>query len=355
MAERRLPGLDGLRGVAAFSVLIYHIIPVATGEWRGNAYLAVDFFFMLSGYIMARTYEVQMADGLPARAFLAARLRRLWPTMFAAGLVALPTFFLVYGFDHAQYALANLLLIPTLNLRWAYPLNAVAWSIFFELFANAVHALLLRRLSVRLLLVIGGLTIPILLPAAARLTLDIGSQSEAFVFGFPRVLLSYVIGIVLWRCWRDKPSLAVSPGLAFLAMPFFFGVGTYFDGNSWQGGLLFIAVICPVMIAGALRCSKVWAPVRLAGELSFPLYAFHTPIFAIAAAAGLHVAWTAGLSVLAAYLFSRIGSVHRALRRDRQQPCPTAECAGPLGLSNSRAKLPAYATGGIRAPGHEIA
>src|SRR3954471_17744990 len=112
MREKRLAGLDGLRGIAAFSILIYHVIPVAAGEWRGNAYLAVDFFFMLSGYVMARTYEARLADGLPPAAFIAARFRRLWPTMFVAGMLGLPGFFIVYGVDQLPCALAGLLLVP---------------------------------------------------------------------------------------------------------------------------------------------------------------------------------------------------------------------------------------------------
>jgi len=67
----RLSGLDGLRGIAALGVLSFHI-------WRvpgGNGYLAVDFFFLLSGYVMARSYEDRLRDGGSgaARAFMAAR------------------------------------------------------------------------------------------------------------------------------------------------------------------------------------------------------------------------------------------------------------------------------------------
>lgn len=319
MRGERLAGLDGLRGIAALSVLVYHVIPFASGEWRGDAYLAVDFFFMLSGYVMARTYEGRMAEGLSPAAFFALRFRRLWPTMFAAGLLGLPWFFVTYGFDRSLAALANLLLIPTLAMRWAYPLNGPAWSIFFELFANVLHASLLRRLSAARLALVAALMVPILAGPAMRLTFDLGSPSATFMFGFPRVILSYSIGIILWRRWRDQPSLEVPPAFAFLAMPLFFGESTWLDANGWLGALLFILVICPIMIAGGLRWRGEWRLASLAGAISFPLYALHTPIFAAVTMAGLPIYWGVGLSLVGAYLFTRVASRlgGRASRRAR--------------------------------------
>jgi len=313
MPKERLAGLDLLRGIAALSVLAYHTLPVLTGAWRGNAYLAVDFFFMLSGYVMARTYEARLAEGLRPSAFVAARCRRLWPTMFAAGLLGLPGFFIVYGFGQLPVAVANLLLIPVLTMRWVYPLNAPAWSIFFELFANAVHALLLRRLPRLLLILLALAMVPILVPVASRLTFDLGAHAVSFAYGFPRVLLSYAIGVALWRWWRDEPTVAVSPDCAFLAMPLFFGAGAFY-GGSWQGGLVFILLLCPMMIAGGLRWQGAGAPfARLAGAMSFPLYALHTPIFTAVELAGLNILWGVLLSLGAAYLFTRIAGRGRRL------------------------------------------
>ena len=308
MSRERLAGLDALRGIAALSVLGYHTIPFATGQWRGNAYLAVDFFFMLSGYVMARTYEGRMAEGLAPGAFLAMRFKRLWPTMFAAGLLGLPCFFIVYGFDHSLVALANLLLIPTLTMRWAYPLNGPAWSIFFELFANGLHARLLHHMSIARLALLAALTLPILVFEAARLSFDLGSPSATFAFGFARVMLSYAIGIALWRKWRDSPSLEIPPAFAFLAMPLFFGESAYVDGDSWQGALLFILAICPMMLAGGLRWRGGWRVASLAGAMSFPLYALHTPIFTMVAMAVLNIAWGVAASLLGAWLFTRVAA-----------------------------------------------
>src|SRR5436305_191627 len=148
--------------------------------------------------------------------------------------------------------------------------------------------------------------VPILVWAAARLTFDLGSHSLTFAYGLPRVILSYSIGIVLWRWWRDTPTIEVSPDFAFLAMPVFFAAGTWFDGNSWAEGLVFILLVCPMMIAGGLRWRGRSRLAELAGAISFPLYAFHTPVFAIVNALGLHAVADVVLSLACAWLFTRV-------------------------------------------------
>lgn len=313
MSEKRLAGLDGLRGIAAISILAFHLMPFLAGDWRGNAYLAVDFFFMLSGYVMARTYEVRLADDLTPLAFMWQRWKRPWPTLFVGSLMGLPWFLSVMGSDHMLVVMANLLLIPTFVFNWIYPLDGPVWSIFFELFANLIHALLLRRLPIRMLALLTLLMVAILVIPASQLTLGLGNARHTFPFGFPRVIMSYSIGIILWRIWRDEPSIAISPAFAFLVMPVFFGAAMIADSNAWLSDFLFVLILCPLMIAGALRWTgpSIWA--CRAGALSFPLYAFHVPILATTSLAGLNIGWGVMLSLTAAWLFSRLSVLRAAL------------------------------------------
>ena len=62
-----------------------------------------------------------------------------------------------------------------------------------------------------------------------------------------------------------------------------------------------------MMIAGGLRCRRVWPSAAFAGRISFPLYALQAPIGAIAAVSGLHISVAVALTVLAAHLSSRLG------------------------------------------------
>ncbi|HEV2599853.1 acyltransferase [Sphingopyxis sp.] len=309
----RLTGLDGLRGIAAFAVLGYHLHVLMFDASRGNAFLAVDFFFMLSGYVMARTYETRWQGSSAAATFMASRLRRLWPTMAVGGLIGAVEAWTLLPAGDVLPMLLNLLFIPWFVGILAFPLNVPAWSILFELAANLVHVLVLQRLRTRTLFAVAAIAGVIFVLGGRTDGLDVGSRPDNFLFGLPRVLLSYTIGIILWRSWRDEPAIACSPGFAFLAMPLFFGASMLMADVSWVANLLFITVACPMIVAGGLRfpASSRWSPMlTVAGALSFPLYAVHVPAMMLVKNLGGH--WTLSLAaaLVTAALFP---SVRRAM------------------------------------------
>lgn len=260
----RLTGLDALRGIAAFCVLLYHFrLPYPDfGVPRG--YLAVDFFFMLSGYVMARTYEHRMQFGK----FMVARIKRIFPVVFLGGLLGIPTLIIGATENWQVIALANLLFIPALWLTTgpAFPLNIVLWSIFFELLANVLHGLVFHRIPSWALLAVAGISAIFCAFYGFRGAAFI----EAFWVGLPRVLLSYCLGIVLWRWWQDKPPFGIPPIAALLALP-------VVSIAPWNIDLIFVLLGCPLIIAGGLQL-KVGKWATWAGGLSFPLYAAHKPI-----------------------------------------------------------------------------
>lgn len=149
----RLGTLDGLRGVAALVVLIHHAAPRTWGfDVLPSGYLAVDLFFMLSGFVLARTYEARFAGQLGFATFMGRRLRRLYPVMavgimvgaFAARAQGLPSQWLLV------HLAAQLLFIPIISGSVGlYILNGVQWSLALELLANAIHATVLRRVTTR--------------------------------------------------------------------------------------------------------------------------------------------------------------------------------------------------------------
>lgn len=283
----RLPGLDLLRGVAAACVVGLHVewIYGLQPRFLTQGYLAVDLFFMLSGYVMARTYEPRFAQGLAPLRFLAARYRRLWPIMAIGGLIGLPKLIIELRDPTAIIVGAglNLLLLPIPAAGVGFPLNIPAWSIFFELTANLIHALVLWRLGGRWLFGLAALMVPIMVWIGLTYgTLDVGAHSEDFLPTLARAMLSYLIGIVLWRWWRDDPKLDVPPILAFVAMPIVFVATAVLLVADWRADLLFIVVVCPLMLAGGLhyRATEGAMPkiAGALGALSFPLYAVHMPV-----------------------------------------------------------------------------
>jgi peptidoglycan/LPS O-acetylase OafA/YrhL len=325
--SNRLIGLDGLRGIAALSVVLFHAIMAQTGSSQGNAYLAVDFFFLLSGYVMARTYEARLGCGLSPSGFLRVRLRRLWPTMALGGLFGLAPLYGSAGetgpTGFAAIAMANLLLIPIFTGRLAFPLNPPSWSIFSELFANLAHAIVLRRLPARWLLAICAAMVPMLAAIGAGYGLDVGSHSSTFVFGFARVSFSYTLGIALWRMWQDQPKLSVSSTFAFIAMPVLF-VGTMpIEGTSWLTDLLFIVCLAPMILAGGLAFKGDSRLARVGGAISFPLYAVHGPIIEWGRQAGLPTVLSVALCLMVACLVAYPGqALGRRLRCWRRDTAP---------------------------------
>ena len=271
----RLHGLDALRGVAAILVLCFHVIGLF-GQWRvfDRAWLAVDLFFMLSGFVMARTYESAMRDKrLGSIAFFRVRYRRLWAPV-AFGTMLGIAFHVFAGLPLTLVAIiAGLILVPTSGYR-VFGLNAPAWSIFFELLANILHALILHRMTTRVLVAVAISSFIVLVPA--RIGADsifVGHRPEFFWFGVLRVIAPYCIGIVLYRTGARWDLWPAVPPLVMVACLILIPKGIECD-------VLFVLLVCPLLIVTGQRGGGVQLPVIL-GALSFPLYAVHYPIMQI--------------------------------------------------------------------------
>jgi len=302
MEMNRLTGLDALRGVAAVVVLVYH----ATRHFYGDSYpqaggLAVDFFFMLSGYVMARTYEARLGETLSAARFLAMRWKRLWGTVAVGTLIGFV--FLISSSQPADRPLLaltlGLLFLPSLDRLSLYPLNGPAWSIFFELFANAVHALSLRRLSNATLIIIAAISLATTL-WLSRFNGEFPGGVRDWSFGicFFRVLAPYVIGIVLFRVVRDRPVLPVSPLALYLMLPLVLAAGSGL--NQLLFGALFVAALCPLIMLAGISTANRFGPSL--GAFSFPLYAIHDPVLQLVKVSGGGMAIGLIMATLAALI-----------------------------------------------------
>lgn len=320
----RMPGIEALRGIAALCVVLLHLQATFGGHPKvfGKGYLGVDFFLMLSGYLMARGQEAKFAGGQSPWRFMAARYRRLWPMMALGGLLGAPTLFMRTDGIAQFVALAgpNLMLLPVAFQREAFPLNIPAWTIFYELVANALHALLFWRFGARALgLAIAGLIAVMAWVGMTHDSFDVGARPENFALGLPRIALAYLIGMALQRWWRDVPPLPVPPLIALAAMPVLC-VGQWLlaapgDSSGWIFDMLFVLIACPLMIAGGVRLTGRWRLAELSGALSFPLFAVHMPIMQ-AGVRIFHLSWpVGGLLALAGGIAAALGSAWLKRRR----------------------------------------
>ena len=292
MLGNRLFGLDALRGIAALLVVALH-----ANLWSGDfplmshSYLAVDFFFVLSGYVMARTYETRLqSDALGTLRFLRLRVKRLWPTMAVGallGFITYPDFFAL---------LAAVFLIPIFVAKNIFPINGVAWSIFFELFANAVHAPLFAKASKRTVAIIMVLALAAMMGFAWTYDrYNLGWGPSNFFGGFPRVIFPYCMGILLYRSWADAPPFRVPPLVTYLSLPLSFAAASLV--NHWVFDLLIVLIAFPLVMAGGLM-AKAPRPFIFLGTISFPLYAVHIPLMRIVSEYG-GGPWLAGAGAVA--------------------------------------------------------
>ena len=228
--------LDGLRGSAALLVLVYHVfeglafaagVDVITGLNHG--YLAVDFFFILSGFVIGYAYDDRLRTTMTTGGFIRRRLIRLHPMIVMGALIGFAAFWVQGGvhWDGTHVALSTALLSLLLSLFMIpafpgsqldvrgnaemFPFNGPAWSLFFEYIGNLLYVLFIHRLSTRALgwlaFVTGAcLALFSLFDLSGYGMLGVGWTLDGWNFpgGLLRMLFPYTMGMWLARRFRPR-------------------------------------------------------------------------------------------------------------------------------------------------------
>lgn len=299
----RIHALDGLRGVAALAVVVYHLTQVRLGrDVFPHGYLAVDFFFILSGLVVAKAYEQRLLEGMTFRRFLAIRAVRLMPLSVVGALTGLLVLLAKWAWypdkvDQLWQILVsgalNVALLPmpfggAASRQELFPGNGPLWSLFFEVVANAVWATVFVRLAVTHLMTLLGLGSACF--AAAVLYLggaNFGWDVSTAWFGLIRVLVGFSIGVLLYRY---LPTIRVTRSrLAVYGMAVALAAALAIPTRSGIYDVACVLLVFPALVAFAAtthvaepREQRVWA---LLGDLSYPLYVLHFPILLVASGA----------------------------------------------------------------------
>jgi peptidoglycan/LPS O-acetylase OafA/YrhL len=295
--KQRFVVLDGLRGVAAICVAVFHGAFIFGGRTLlPEAYLAVDFFFLLSGVVVAHAYEDRLRAGHTLD-YIIRRAIRLYPMIFigaALGALFYATDPQARGFIPlwvvgGLYVLATLCLpilrdniFPTSH--GITPLNVPSWSLFFEIFVNAVYGVTARHLRTRRLLAI--VIVSLLLESVCIFHFrgaNFGFHIPEFWWGFPRVIFPFFAGVLIHRIMTEDrlrlPSLPPMIPAGLLVLTFL----TPAHGSlSAIADLIEIALVYPAIIILAMRATPwhmenkvlIWL-----GTLSYPVYIIHHPFF----------------------------------------------------------------------------
>lgn len=300
--SRRFATLDGLRGVAAICVMIFHAGSLAPIPMHGG-YLAVDLFFGLSGFVLAHAYDERLRTGLGAREFFYRRLIRVYPMYLIGALLGA---LLING------TAATLLMIPAIGTsNMLYPGNVPMWSLAMELIVNVAFGLLAARLSLRSLICIVGLSGLALAAATLRHNgIDMGAQwSEAHI-GLLRTVFSFTLGCGLYRLHLLDGSPRRTTWLAAL-LPLALAAALFLapaDRGWWDSACIF--AIFPALVWLGTRWELPRSRLAIAlGDLSFPLYCIHYPFIRVSSLSG------AGMALLMTILVAGAWALDRALDR----------------------------------------
>jgi peptidoglycan/LPS O-acetylase OafA/YrhL len=311
--------LDGLRGIAAIMVLGFHVLEayyVTSPTFKfdhilNHAYLAVDFFFVLSGFVIGYAYDSRWGK-MSIADFLKRRVCRLHPmVVFGTVLGAVMFYFgassvfpLIHDVPLWQlllYALLGILMIPTppaVDIRgWEemYTLDAPVWSLAFEYVANILYALFIRKFSKTMLAVL----VAVAACATLHLTLTQGDVIGGWAFnghslqaGFTRLMYPFFAGLLLYRLGRviHVRRAFMWSGLLLVAVLVVPRIGG--TEAQWMNGLYEAAVILlvfPLIVAagagGKVKSKCTSRLCRLLGDMSYPVYLVNYPLCYV------HTAW----------------------------------------------------------------
>jgi peptidoglycan/LPS O-acetylase OafA/YrhL len=305
--------LDGLRGVAALLVVIFHIFEAhATSHLDqiiNHGYLAVDFFFLLSGFVISYAYDDRW-DKLTIGNFFSRRLQRLQPMVVMGMIIGAIGF---YYSDSTLFPLIHTVpvwklllitaigctLIPipvSMDIRgWQemHPVNGPGWSLFFEYIANIFYALGLRKLSKSalwaLVVVCGAVLIHYAVTSKSGDVVGGWSvTAEQLRVGFTRMMFPFFAGILLHRI--AKPTQFKNAFLwcslflaAVLIMPRIGGAD-----HLWMNGLydsLSIIFLFPLIVylgaSGQTEGATQSKLSKFLGDISYPIYITHYPLIYI--------------------------------------------------------------------------
>ena len=313
--------LGGLRGVAALLVLWYHVnegfgfAEYVNGMGDGmvkvfnHGYLAVDFFFILSGFVIGYAYDERWQRGFTMRQFFKRRFIRLHPMVIMGAVIGLVFFLLQGGVDwngaHVATSMVMLSLLMAMFMIPAvpgarcdvrgngemFPLNGPSWSLFFEYIGNILYALFIRRLSTRWLAVLstvlGAALVWFTTADVAQLgSFGVGWTLDGMNFwgGMLRMMFPYTLGMLLARVFRPVKvrgafwlCALVLTGL--FAVPYIVPQGGFCLNGLFES--LCIVVVFPVLVwlaASGTANGASGAVCNFLGNISYPLYMVHYPV-----------------------------------------------------------------------------
>ena len=303
--------LDGLRGVAALMVIWYHVFEGyafaggTTIDTFNHGYLAVDFFFILSGFVIGYAYDDRWGKNFTMKDFIKRRLIRLHPMVIMGAITFYIQGSVQWDGTHIGISMVMLSLLCTIFFIPAmpgvgyevrgngemFPLNGPCWSLFFEYIGNILYALFIRRLSNK------ALTIVVVLLGVALASFAIFNVSGYgnigvgwtldgvnFIGGLLRMLFPFSMGMLLSRNFKPMKLrgafwICTLVMIALFAVPYLEGTESICTNGIYEAFCIIIAfpILLWIGASGTTTDKKSTQICKFLGDISYPIYVIHYP------------------------------------------------------------------------------
>ena len=308
--------LDGLRGVAALMVIWYHVFEGfafasnSAIETLNHGYLAVDFFFILSGFVIVYAYDDRWGKSLTMKDFFKRRLIRLHPMVIMGAVLGAITFCIQgsvqWDGTHIAISMIMLSLLCTIFFIPAmpgvgyevrgngemFPLNGPCWSLFFEYIGNILYALFIRRLSNKALTVFVVL-LGVALAAFAVFNVStygnigVGWTLEGvnFLGGSLRMLFPFSLGMLMSRNFKPMKVkgafwICTIALIALFSVPYLEGLEPLCMNGVYEAFCVIVAfpIILWIGASGTTTDKQSTKICKFLGDISYPVYVIHYPL-----------------------------------------------------------------------------
>ncbi len=301
--------LDGLRGVAAIMVVCFHIFEAfATSHLDqsiNHGYLAVDFFFILSGFVIGYAYDNRWGT-MTTKDFIKRRIIRLHPMVVMGAIIGAVMFYFqgcsVWDVSKVTIAalfiatLLNALLIPATTvtevrgLGEMFPLNGPSWSLFFEYIANILYVLFIRKFSTKILTIfvfVAGCCLAAfaILGPLGDICVGYSLTGTEFTGGSLRLLFSFSAGLLLSRIFKPAKNIKGAFWTCSFTIIFLLAVPRIGGAEHlWMNGIydtvcciLFFPLLVYLGASGQTTDKYTIGVCKFLGDISYPLYMVHYP------------------------------------------------------------------------------
>lgn len=308
--------LDGLRGVAALMVIWYHVFEGfafasnSAIETLNHGYLAVDFFFILSGFVIGYAYDDRWGKSLTMKDFFKRRLIRLHPMVIMGAVLGAITFCIQgsvqWDGTHVAISMIMLSLLCTIFFIPAmpgvgyevrgngemFPLNGPCWSLFFEYIGNILYALFIRRLSNKALTVFVVL-LGVALAAFAVFNVStygnigVGWTLDGvnFLGGSLRMLFPFSLGMLMSRNFKPMKVkgafwICTIALIALFSVPYLEGLEPLCMNGVYEAFCVIVAfpIILWIGASGTTTDKQSTKICKFLGDISYPVYVIHYPL-----------------------------------------------------------------------------